>query len=341
MYDSDERDVTILKAILPLMSRHAAGYHPISYSVWHDYAKGTNAGLRQAVDEALESRERLTPSLTYALYSRYLVHPAEQALLSARSDLLDLVARVQLAVRHADTDVAGFDAQLSQFHLGLSEAKSLEELGASVHAMVEHTSKASAGLGRLVGTLEQSQEEVRRLTDDLHRLRREAVTDALSGLLNRRGMESELARIAQDYAGQGAGAGVLVAIMFDIDHFKKVNDTYGHRLGDAVISAVGGLIRSTVGERGIAARYGGEEFAVLLPRHDVSVAQELAELVRRGVEQGKIRQGQGAEAIGGITISAGVARGCLNQDAYELLNRADQALYSSKREGRNRVTVAA
>jgi len=132
-----------------------------------------------------------------------------------------------------------------------------------------------------------------------------------------------------------------VAIMFDIDHFKKVNDTYGHRLGDAVISAVGGLIRSTVGERGIAVRYGGEEFAVLLPRHDVSVAQEMAELVRRGVEQGKIRQSHGSEAIGGITISAGVARGTLNQDAYEVLERADQALYSSKREGRNRVTVAA
>jgi diguanylate cyclase len=76
MHEEDDRDINVLKTVLPLMSRHAAGYHPISYAVWYEYAKGVRPALRQDIDDELKRQERLSAALTHAIYSRHLVEPA-------------------------------------------------------------------------------------------------------------------------------------------------------------------------------------------------------------------------------------------------------------------------
>src|SRR5579864_8444643 len=102
MYEEDDRDVNVLKTVLPLMSRHAAGYHPISYAVWYEYVKGARCELRIAIDDELKRQERLSVALTYSIYSKHLVEPAEQALMTARTNLLELVEQVKHAVHVAD-----------------------------------------------------------------------------------------------------------------------------------------------------------------------------------------------------------------------------------------------
>jgi diguanylate cyclase len=102
---------------------------------------------------------------------------------------------------------------------------------------------------------------------------------------------------------------------------------------------VGQFIRNSVGANGVAARYGGEEFAVLLPCMTLGEAEQLAEAIRARVEQGKVKRRKDDEAIGGITISAGVAAWRAVEDTATLLERADVALYAAKRGGRNRVVV--
>ena len=336
MYEVDAQDLNVLKGILPLMSRHAAGYHPISYTVWYEYAKGKHPALRQCIDDELKLQERLTVALTCALYTKHLVEPGEQALMTARSDLLELVERVKQAVNEVNIDTTGFDVQLHEFQHDLATATTIEGLGGHVSAMLNETKRVTAGLGKLSTHLEQSKSEVRRLTDELHRVRENAQSDALSGLLNRRGFENELQRLAPK---DGAQAGSLIAIMFDIDHFKMINDTYGHPLGDVVIAAVGKAIRDCLGKLGVAARYGGEEFAVLLQAQSITVAEQFAQSVRERVEQGRIRRRQNDSPIAGVTISAGVASWIPDEDLISLIERADRALYASKRAGRNRVTV--
>jgi diguanylate cyclase len=336
----DDRDVGILKNVLPLMSKHAAGYHPISYAVWYEYAKGTKPALKQNVDAELKQMDRLTPDSTYSMYSKYLVEPAEQALNTARSGLMELVEKVQKAVRQADTDAAGFDGHLKAFKKELTTANSLEDLGGHVSTMLEQSERMSEGFGKLSGELDSSQSEVKRLTQELNQMREEALTDALSGLLNRRGFNRELERLAPKIKGEdGQPIGALSVIMFDIDHFKKINDTYGHPLGDRVIAAVSQSIRECVGQAGVAARYGGEEFAVLLPELPISVAEALADNIRKRIEMGRIRRRQGEEPIGGVTISAGVSAWHRDDDLAMVVERADRALYASKKAGRNRVTV--
>jgi len=336
VYEEDDRDVNVLKTVLPLMSRHAAGYHPISYTVWYEYARDEKGALRQSVDEVLKRQERLTVPITYSLYTKFLVEPAERALLTARSGLMDLVEQVKQAVHQVDQDTSGFDERLNAFQRDVAAADSIDDLGSHVSSMLEETQRVSEGIGKINTQLDQSKDQVRHLTDELNRLREEAQTDALSGLLNRRGFDLELQRLALLAA---KGNDVPALIMLDIDHFKKINDTYGHPLGDRVIAAVGRVIRESVAGAGVAARYGGEEFAVFLPRATSAVVEALANLIRTRIEQGKISRRQGEVPIGGVTISAGIAIWNRADDGASLIERADRALYASKQNGRNRVTI--
>jgi len=249
VYDEDGKDdIGVLKGVLPLMSRHATGYHPISYAVWYEYSKGTNTALKKDVEAELQFQERLTAAQTYAIYVKHLVDPAERAVLSARTGLLDLVEDVKDTVEDADKKTSGFDSQLTKFEKGLATAQNIADLKGPVSTMLVETRRTSEGLGRINQSLDHSRGEVQRLTEELRSVRQEAQTDSLSGLLNRRGFDLELERLLP----KDGRASALALIMIDIDNFKVVNDTYGHSLGDAVIAAVGQFIRDCVGANGAA-----------------------------------------------------------------------------------------
>lgn len=159
-------------------------------------------------------------------------------------------------------------------------------------------------------------------------------TDALSGLLNRRGFEdqAEKARLLAVRAGVPA-----VVIVADLDHFKLINDSYGHAAGDRAITAFGRVLRLSFDLRAVIGRLGGEEFAVLLPGADLGVARGAAETARR------LLRGMSAEERGTdkpITSSFGIAAMESGESLADLLRRADAALYEAKSRGRDRVCVA-
>lgn len=159
-------------------------------------------------------------------------------------------------------------------------------------------------------------------------------TDRLTGLNNRGYWEEELKREYARHRRYGSSASLVI---FDIDHFKKVNDTYGHQAGDTVIQSLAKIVSEQIRDTDIAGRYGGEEFVVLLPDVDAAGGRVFAERLRGVVERLQIsHEGQ----VIPFTISLGVAdlsEPC--HDHQQLIERADQALYGSKRNGRNQVTV--
>ena len=165
-----------------------------------------------------------------------------------------------------------------------------------------------------------------------------AVKDALSGLHNRRYLESHLSNLFDKAA---AGNKPLSAIMCDIDHFKAVNDTHGHDVGDCVIRECAARIAKSVRNIDLACRYGGEEFVVLMPGTDMALASIVAERIRSEIASHPVIVNNGAEQIS-VTISMGVASIEGEDDTpAKLLKRADVALYAAKREGRNRVVTEA
>ena len=199
-------------------------------------------------------------------------------------------------------------------------------------------------VGRLLDILDPATYLVARVMtthlkrDDLLRARDEALLDALTGVLNRKGFDRRLDRLLSEQPAGDAGHGL---VMLDIDHFKQVNDTHGHLVGDRVIQAVGEILRAAVPAGDCAAaRYGGEEFAILVPNATLDRTAQIAEDVRLRTKAMKIRDRRTQDVVLTITISGGVAAWRPGDDAAALVQRADAALYQSKKAGRDRVTRA-
>jgi len=164
-----------------------------------------------------------------------------------------------------------------------------------------------------------------------------AVTDALTGLYNRRYLETQLVQLIEQSADRGK---ILSLLTLDIDFFKSVNDTYGHDAGDRVLQEVAGRIRASVRSADLACRTGGEEFVVVLPGADIAVAEKVGERIRKAIAAKPFMLGPGSHLT--VTASLGVSALSSAQESVEdLLKRADRALYRAKREGRNRVIPAA
>src|SRR5471032_1241634 len=173
-----------------------------------------------------------------------------------------------------------------------------------------------------------------RLRDNANKSIEMAITDALTGLNNRRYMETHLQSLVEQAAARGKR---LAALILDIDYFKSVNDTHGHDAGDDVLREFSTRIRKSIRNIDLACRYGGEEFVIVMPETDMAVASMVAERLRRRIASEPFMIQQGAASLE-VTISIGIAAlGGLGDNAAAILKRADLALYRAKRDGRNRV----
>ena len=171
---------------------------------------------------------------------------------------------------------------------------------------------------------------LRDIMAEIDRMRERSSTDAMTGLLNRATFEEAAATRLR-----AAGDGPACLVLFDIDHFKRINDTAGHAAGDRVIERLGQLVGEMNLIQSIAGRVGGEEFAVLLPGGDINTARLYAEAIRTGLSTSDF----GDEVGWGITLSAGIARHRPGESLASLTARADKALYAAKAAGRDRVMV--
>jgi two-component system cell cycle response regulator len=172
-----------------------------------------------------------------------------------------------------------------------------------------------------------------RLRDNVQLSIEMAITDALTGLYNRRYMESHLGSLVEQASSRSKPLTVLV---LDIDYFKSINDTHGHDAGDDVLREFAVRIRKSIRGIDLACRFGGEEFVVVMPETDLAVATMVAERLRRRIASEPFPIQQGVRSIE-VTISIGIAALGSADNAATVLKRADQALYRAKRDGRNRV----
>jgi diguanylate cyclase (GGDEF)-like protein len=164
----------------------------------------------------------------------------------------------------------------------------------------------------------------------------QAITDGLTGLYNRRYMVEYMASLLSI---SKRGSKSLALFMVDIDNFKRLNDEYGHHVGDLVLKEVAKTMRRAIRECDIIARYGGEEFVVTLPETDSAMASEVGERLREAVASIEWDH-HGLGNIPQVTVSVGVAEFPLHgYSHYHLTNAADKALYVAKRTGKNRVVI--
>lgn len=182
----------------------------------------------------------------------------------------------------------------------------------------------------LTTQLEDLEQERGRLHESAEKARIEAFTDALTGLHNRHAFDR---RLQEEYARWSRYNNPLSMIIVDVDHFKNVNDTYGHLAGDKVLHVIGANLKKSTRQIDFTARYGGEEFVVLLPETDLKDAKSVAEKIRQAVEEKPFKSGSNPVRI---TVSCGVATFQKGDGRKAPFERADEALYLAKRSGRNR-----
>lgn len=193
---------------------------------------------------------------------------------------------------------------------------------------VTHVEEHRAELEKMLGLLRSSQDEIKRKNQELEVL---ATQDALTGCLNRRAFFEQADRLWEESKLKGTR---LACVMLDIDHFKSVNDTWGHHIGDEVLRYTSQAIRTLFNDKGIVCRYGGEEFCVFLPHYDLEQAFAEAEKARLAISE--IRLNDPAELR--LTGSMGVSETRFDANSpQDLINQADCCLYVAKREGRNRI----
>jgi diguanylate cyclase len=332
---TSENSAEILRLTLPLMSKHSDGFRPTSYAIWYEYVQGGNPDLKAEIDATISSGDRLTEAVTFDLYQRYIVDRTEQAVTQARTGLLQLLESVNRSV----DDVAGNTVQFTHnLHSLGSELQAIENVD-QARERIDRVALQAASVAQAFDGLNEkfldSQATVQKLVDELVRARQEVLTDPLTGLTNRRGFDGARAMLSEELRSTPSDLAVL---MIDIDHFKRVNDTYGHLFGDQVIRGVAQAVKACVKGKDVAARYGGEEFVVLLPATGLRGAQAVAEQIRLAVERSRIRKANSQEAVGNITVSVGLTVWRSGEDLLSTLERADQALYTSKQQGRNRIT---
>jgi diguanylate cyclase (GGDEF)-like protein len=176
---------------------------------------------------------------------------------------------------------------------------------------------------------------VARVLADLARLSRQAETDALTGLANRRALDERLDYEVEHARRIGTNVSFVLA---DIDNFKSINDRYGHQAGDEVLRAVGQVFAAAVRELDLAARFGGEEIALVLPGTQLAGARRLAQRIRQLLTELDVRSAEGDRVE--VTASFGAASFPTYTTATALVAAADGALYEAKRDGKNRVVTA-
>ena len=306
---------------LRFLDSHRLDPTPSNYNFGYLYVTGANGWLRKSVDGMTDGGVRLTQQDVDTLLEQA---PSETG--SGAAAINAVLDQHQAHLRHQMLSFADLTATAAQqtgdFNRDLEASACKigghEELGGVIQAMIKRTAAMERKLA-------ETRKETEKLKQDLDAARDDATRDALTNLPNRRAIDRELDKIAQ--------AGKLLSVAFcDIDHFKLINDRYGHAVGDRVLRVVAETLAESMNPH-VVGRFGGEEFVVVLPETDPESARALIEKARAALTQRNFRVRETDEPIGQVTFSAGIA--VTSGDPREALEQADNNLYEAKRAGRN------
>jgi diguanylate cyclase len=327
-----EREQALAKTALALMGECGVTPTPDHFELFYVYASGDNAAVTQTMGQLIAARRTITADMLADIRQRYLSSArAARTMDNLGSSIGDVITTVLDKLEAAGREAVDYSATLSAATGGLSANQSPADMRKLVDGLIVATREMENRAKNLEGELQRSSEQVTELRSKLDNVRKESLTDPLTGIANRKAFDNQVDALKSRAPGEAVSL-----LLCDIDHFKRFNDTWGHQTGDQVLRLVANCLSENVKGRDLAARYGGEEFAVLL-RGDLESAAKVAEDIRLAVEGRKLVKKSTGEVLGTITISIGVAQFADGEAAEAVIRRADAGLYGAKHHGRNLV----
>lgn len=311
---------------------------PRVYEVLYVYYSGENAQITRSIDMLESKKKVLTNELCNDLWRAHLSEEKTNAKIRQAGD------QIQTTIHDVSNVMGGVKTATSQYGSNISALSGSLSMDMSPGEIEKIVSSIQSGTSDMMQKNMQLEEELNRsnqmmeeLRKDLENVRKEAMTDSLTGLGNRKSFDNKLKDVHEHMI---ADKSTYSLIMLDIDHFKSFNDDFGHQVGDQVLRLVSRTLINGVKGRDIACRYGGEEFAIILPDTNGDATVRVANHLREAVASKDIVNRSTGEKLARITLSAGVAEWDGDETVENLILRADRALYAAKNNGRNQVILA-
>ncbi len=313
------------------LSSHLIAPTPVNYAVIYLYISNENEQLSAAIDTKVQQNGLITADFMADLFKRYISfsEQIENTVISPFEVTLNkTLDQISLQVGNGEKVTKSLE-KLNTILTKTEHHKSLKHIVGYLFDTISSTKDQHQTLSQ---ELSATQQEINQLKDKLASSREEAFVDSLTGLLNRRGCDDKLQALSFTDTHS--------SIIIDIDHFKKINDNFGHFIGDKVIQRIAKTIKGHVNDQDVAVRFGGEEFLVVMPNKSIPEAKKTAENIRLSVEKMKLIQKETNTYLPPISVSIGIAQNKNTPDWAGLFKQADDALYQAKNSGRNRCICA-
>lgn len=325
-----------LRQIIPLISKQGLAPTPINYSVFYSYLSGVSLSLNEIIDGLIAEKKTLTVAIMLELYEKYVNGSALiQQQEKIQEALEKTTAEASDEIQHINNGASTFDKNLNKHAEKLSITNDPQTAALVLQQVMQDTRAMIKDNQEIQRRMQETSIEILSIKAELEAVKATAEKDALTGLKNRGSFDKAI-----DLAVYNQNKVETALIMMDIDHFKRVNDNFGHLVGDRVIRYISALLTQVIGPDHHIARYGGEEFAVLLTNLPIDSVALLADKVRIAMGNSKLQRKDSGESIGKVTVSAGIAMLKTDDTVDSLIQRADTALYKAKETGRNKVALA-
>lgn len=337
-----DQSTVIARKALPFMAENNIAITPQNYFVWYEYFRGSNQELFKAVNDMIARGTKLDEWVNAQLYAKFFAKDLSEeerrkleaefeAVSKANIETKKLIEPIARDLKTLSETNANYGNKLSDF-AGKIEAKSdIEQVSTMVVALLSDTKRIATQNKSISVQMENYSSQISTLREMLVNARAEARMDDLTQIANRRAFNESLAAEARLVERNSA---VSCLGMVDIDHFKRINDQYGHSVGDKALRAIATMLKESVGTDGEVFRYGGEEFSIILSGANLEKAFKIMEKARKIILDNEfiIR-----DKVEEITVSTGLSEIKTGVSAEESQKMADNMLYLAKQSGRNTI----
>lgn len=330
-----EKSQTLAKQTLDWLKSNKVEAVPSHYSVGYEHISGQNPGLSFRLSQLGSKGENLANEID-KLYQEHLGSHTDERLDEFRAGLQQILQQVLNITQQPHQEAKQFHRTLVESKEALNDtATDLDGVLDVIQHLVNETQRMDDSICAMESELRQTNDEVSLLKEQYDQVRSEVFTDPLTGIANRRGLDSALRKLTAD----GTQLPQLSVLMIDLDNFKPFNDKHGHLVGDQVLCFATKILKHATRGSDLISRYGGDEFAVLLPDTNLHEAKSVAFNILKRFQSNTIKRRSSREVLGTLSASVGVAELHADETIEDMMERADKGLFASKRNGRNQVTA--
>jgi|TARA_R100001244_G_scaffold41624_1_gene37450 diguanylate cyclase len=332
-----------LKKAIPLMVKYRMPVTPINYAIWYCYIQGSNPSLNAELDHVIAEQQTCSQDKAKEIFDKHLTQDDLAFFQEMTEKFHTTMEQVQQDISTTLEHSKSFTTSLvdSQNELNmLADVNSYNEILGCVERLTDDSIAMQDYAREFQTKLAVAYNEIKDLKEALNISKEAADTDTLTGFYNRGKFDSDIVKFCFEYSEKAQEDSLAVLIMFDIDHFKRFNDDFGHQKGDEVLRLVAKKVRENTTETANIYRYGGEEFCITAYFDTINDIIAFADCIRLAIAKLAIRKKHDVTAKRAISASFGLAILRPFTNSSVLVERADRALYIAKTHGRNRIEIA-